>query len=181
MALADIEHLGLTDFSLWSATVLAGHIWEMKDRAKDSTLVPNIKWQVMSTHKPYERGGRRCNLCLAEKTLIAKDVEGNLLNKRAEIANKCLHKLQHKLSQFIYTHIPPAGSDVNVPEQPGDYNGDDSGEAESGQQEGGEDNWPGEAGGGPEEDEGGGGQDGFPHEKQRGGKRAPKVDYSKFF
>ena len=66
-------------------------------------------------------------------------------------------------------------------EQPGDYNGDDSGEAECGQQEGGEDNWPGEAGGGPEEDDGGGGQDGSPHVKQRRRKWAPIVDFSKFF
>ena len=102
----------LTDFkypSKRTSTRLARHIWGIKDRAMDSNLVPNIKWQIVSTHQPYQRGGRKCNLCLAEKTLIAKDVEDNLLNKRSEIANKCLHKLKHKLSQFLYILIPPTG------------------------------------------------------------------------
>ena len=48
--------------------------------------------------------------------MIAKDVEGNLLNKRSEIANKCLHKLKHKLSQFLHIHIPPAEGGGEGPE-----------------------------------------------------------------
>ena len=109
----------LTDFKYptkRTSSRLARHIWDIKDRAMDSNLVPSIKWQIVSTHQPYQRGGRGCNLCLAEKTMIAKDVEGNLLNKRSEIANKCLHKLKHKLSQFLHIHIPPAEGGGEGPE-----------------------------------------------------------------
>ena len=54
--------------------------------------------------KPYTLGSRSCPLCLAEKTEIAKDSSGRMLNRRRELMNRCLHKDQYKLSNY-YSYL----------------------------------------------------------------------------
>ena len=47
-----------------------------------------------------------CSLCLAEKTEIARDTSGKMINKRNELMQKCLHKEKFKLSNFCAVLLP---------------------------------------------------------------------------
>ena len=77
-----------------SSTSLSHHIWTLKKNG-----VPyNIQWKIAAAVPAYSKESRRCPLCLAEKTNILFGDKQLLLNKRAEIMNKCKHKVKHKLS-----------------------------------------------------------------------------------
>ena len=78
------------------STTLSKFVWQ--ERSKGEEL--EIKWSKLSSAKPYTLGGRSCPLCLAEKTAIAKDNTGEMLNRRRELMNRCLHKDPYKLSNF---------------------------------------------------------------------------------
>jgi hypothetical protein len=66
---------------------------------------PLITWSKVRSAKPYLIGGRTCQLCIPEKTEIAKDTNGSMLNRRRELMNKCLHKEPYKLSKFYSYHL----------------------------------------------------------------------------
>ena len=69
-------------------STLSKHIWRLKDKGEDY----QIHWSKVKNAKPYSLGAFRCNLCLEEKTTIARDRTGRMINKRKEIFNKCRHK-----------------------------------------------------------------------------------------
>ena len=70
------------------STALSTHVWE-KDLGPD----PDIEWSVLAHAPSYRLGQRNCDLCLTEKTEIAKNFNNpQYLNKRGEIAQKYRHK-----------------------------------------------------------------------------------------
>ena len=75
-------------------TKLSEYIWKLKDR----NIPYTVKWEIISTAEPYRAGSNRCNLCLAEKVVIARCNNKGLLNKRTELLNKCRHKNKFMLS-----------------------------------------------------------------------------------
>ena len=94
-----------------SSTTLSTYIWKIKDTGEE----PMIKWSKVSSSQPYTLGMRSCPLCNAEKTAIAKDTSGLMLNRRREMMNRCLHKDPHKLTSHhtilplpAANHLPPA-------------------------------------------------------------------------
>jgi hypothetical protein len=67
---------------------LSKFIWMLQDKG----VAYSIKWSVAERAHPYRCGTRRCDLCITEKTLIARSRHGGILNKRSEIISKCRHR-----------------------------------------------------------------------------------------
>ena len=72
------------------STKLSEYVWKIKDDKKKK--IREIKWQLMVQSTPYLAGSRKCNLCLAEKLVIALADKSRTLNERSEIISKCRHK-----------------------------------------------------------------------------------------
>ena len=81
-----------------NSTELSKELW----RAKDAGLETSIKWSVVQVAPPYKSGGRRCNLCLAEKLAILFGDQQSTLNKRSEILGKCRHTNKFKLKNIKF-------------------------------------------------------------------------------
>jgi hypothetical protein len=60
------------------STTLSKYVWQERNKGEE----PDIIWSKLSSAKPYSLGGRSCPLCLAEKTAIATDTSGEMLNRR---------------------------------------------------------------------------------------------------
>ena len=80
-------------------TSLSRYIWSLKD----SNTPYELKWDILKPAPTYSKEARTCRLCIEEKTAIMFGDKGTLLNKRAEIMNKCKHKSKHKLSALRIT------------------------------------------------------------------------------
>ena len=78
-------------------TVLSKYIWSLKD----SGQAHSIKWTIASKAQPYKCGTRRCDVCLSEKTIIARSTHPCMLNKRTEIVGKCRHQMKFKLNSVL--------------------------------------------------------------------------------
>ena len=74
---------------------LSKFIWSLKDRG----IAYSIKWRIAALARPYQCGTRRCDLCLTEKTLIARSRHSGLLNSRTEIVSKCRHRKKYTLME----------------------------------------------------------------------------------
>ena len=100
-----------------NSTSLSCYIWQFKRRK----INYDISWVTRSLAKPMERGGRSCNLCLTEKTMIAGCKDDSYLNKRNEVMTRCLHRFPHLLNNW-YTSLPllppaePGGQHLGEPE-----------------------------------------------------------------
>ena len=70
------------------STELSKFIWSLQDKGESYS----IKWRVAAQAHPYKCGTRRCDLCITEKTLIARSRHKGMLNKRSEIISKCRHR-----------------------------------------------------------------------------------------
>ena len=78
-----------------NATALSTFVWD-----KGLNPSPIITWDILKVVPPYRPGQINCELCLAEKTEIARhSIDPNCLNKRSEIAQACRHKARFKLSK----------------------------------------------------------------------------------
>ena len=78
-----------------NATALSSYVWE-----KGLNPCPTIKWEILRVVPPYRPGQPNCELCLAEKTEIARQAsDPSSLNKRSEIAQACRHRARFKLSK----------------------------------------------------------------------------------
>ena len=77
------------------STTLSKFVGNARDKEE-----PEIRWSKLLSAKTYSSGGQNCPLCLAEKTPIATDTSGKMLNRRRELMNRCLHKDPFKLSNF---------------------------------------------------------------------------------
>ena len=67
------------------STALSSYVWKLDSRGLDYT----IGWSIECEPKPYTGGGRSCDLCLMEKTFIARSEAKESLNSRTEILGKC--------------------------------------------------------------------------------------------
>ena len=95
-----------------NSTTLSHYMWRQRDKGIET----NITWEPISITRPYTRGGRDCSLCLTEKATIARGDSYLMLNKRAEVMNKCRHKLPHMLINFLSTiHPQPPAENTNPP------------------------------------------------------------------
>ena len=74
-------------------TKLSEFIWSLKDK----NIPFSIKWSVAARAHPYRCGTRRCDVCITEKTIIARSKHPKLLNKRSEIVSKCRHRNKFRL------------------------------------------------------------------------------------
>ncbi|MCP3849480.1 MAG: hypothetical protein GY694_04465 [Gammaproteobacteria bacterium] len=69
-------------------TTLSKYLWE-----NNANTTPNIEWKILKKCKTFEKGQTKCDLCLSEKFFIIKNLKKpNLINKRTDIGNKCIHK-----------------------------------------------------------------------------------------
>ena len=78
-------------------TKLSEHIWSLKD----SGARYSIKWSVAAQAHPYKCGTRRCDVCLSEKTVIARSKHPCMLNKKSEIMSKCRHRNKFTLDSVL--------------------------------------------------------------------------------
>ena len=70
--------------------------------------MPRIKWSIIKTAPAYNNISRRCLLCLQEKVSIIEHVDQeNLLNKRSELVNKCLHTNKFLLKNYVNSRYIP--------------------------------------------------------------------------
>ena len=74
-------------------TRLSEFIWSLKDKNIPFT----VKWSITARAHPYKCGTRRCDVCISEKTIIARSKHPKLLNKRSEIVSKCRHRNKFRL------------------------------------------------------------------------------------
>ena len=77
-------------------TTLSKLIWNLKER----NIPYSIRWTIERKAVAYRCGTRRCNLCLAEKVVIARSNNPSMINKRSEILNKCRHRNKFLLSSL---------------------------------------------------------------------------------
>ena len=71
-----------------NCTELSKFIWQLKDKGKNY----NITWEIARKCQKYSCRSGRCDLCLTEKMLIARNNEPGMLNSRSELIFKCPHK-----------------------------------------------------------------------------------------
>lgn len=57
-------------------TELSKFVWSLQDKG----IPYSISWRIASRRQPYRCGTRRCDLCLTEKTLIARSTHPNRSN-----------------------------------------------------------------------------------------------------
>ena len=69
-------------------TELSKFIWQLKDKGKNY----NVTWEIARKCQKYKCGSGRCDLCLTEKMLIARNNEPGMLNSRSELISKCRHR-----------------------------------------------------------------------------------------
>ena len=60
----------------------------------------NITWSIKKRASSYQRSSGRCDLCLAEKMVIATADKDSMLNSRSEIVSACRHRHKYKLGSF---------------------------------------------------------------------------------
>ena len=81
-----------------SRTALTDYVWRKKEQEHE---LPTIKWTIEKTVPAYNNVSKRCLLCLEEKISIIEFPEPeNLLNKRSELVNKCLHQNKFLLKNY---------------------------------------------------------------------------------
>ena len=84
-------------------TSLSKYVWELSARDVDCS----ISYSIATLANPHRRGGRGCDICLTEKTLIARADKTRSLNKRNEVMNRCRHLEPHMLMNYYSRSIPP--------------------------------------------------------------------------
>ena len=77
-------------------TELLKLIWRLKRKEINYTLSRGIT----SRAQPYKCGSRRCDLCLAEKVVIARCRHPGMIEKRTELLAKCRHRNEYLLSEI---------------------------------------------------------------------------------
>ena len=80
-------------------TGLSKYVWKLKNSGWKMDSDFKIKWSILTKAYAFSLGGKKCDLCLTEKTTIILHKDQNtLLNRRDEILTKCRHKEAHCLS-----------------------------------------------------------------------------------
>ena len=71
-----------------NTTELSKYIWQLKDL----NIIPIITWEIAAIVKSATKIDC-CKLCLTEKLFIIKSIDNDqLLNKKSELVNTCLHR-----------------------------------------------------------------------------------------
>ena len=79
-----------------NCTTLAQYIWMNKLNPK-----PNIKWEIVKKCNLYRPGNSFCDLCVSEKVAIIELANNPFnINKRTDIATRCLHRKMYTLENF---------------------------------------------------------------------------------
>ena len=79
-----------------SETELSNELWSIKN----NSYTPNIVWEKLHKHQPYNPNTKRCSLCFNERLEIARYTGHNLLNKLSEIIHKCRHRNKFALALY---------------------------------------------------------------------------------
>ena len=78
-------------------TELSKYIWKLKNEGVNY----EIKWEIHKRIKPYNPGGKRCNLCIGEAmSILYHNENDNLINKKDEVLHNCMHRRKWKLSEY---------------------------------------------------------------------------------
>ena len=77
-------------------TELSRYLWKLNKENADY----NLQWSIKAYASLYKCGARKCDLCLAEKMIIARSDPKKLLNKRTELVSKCRHRNKFLLSNI---------------------------------------------------------------------------------
>ena len=81
-----------------NSTTLSKKLRELKADDKPT----DINFKTLKITKSYAPGDKFCQLCIAEKHLIIKEIkhnEKNSLNSRDELFSLCRHRARHKLNK----------------------------------------------------------------------------------
>ena len=80
-----------------SETTLSKYLWDNGLQRK-----PKITWKILKKCSTYGIGQKSCDLCLSEKLYIIKNFQKpNLINKRTDIGNKCIHKMKYTFNEAV--------------------------------------------------------------------------------
>ena len=83
-------------------TGLSKYMWQLADRG----IRGEVSYNIITTAVPRQKGDRRCDICVSEKTYIARSDPSTSMNRRDEVMNKCRHKAPLMLSNFLGM-VPP--------------------------------------------------------------------------
>ena len=84
-----------------NSTTLSAHVWtkELNKNEEGEIIEPSIKWSIVKECQLYEPGHKTCDLCLSEKVQLVKECSNpKNINRRSDIANKCIHKKMYYYS-----------------------------------------------------------------------------------
>ena len=71
-----------------NSTELSKYIWQLNDL----NIIPKITWEIAAIVRSATKIDC-CKLCLTEKLFIIKSIDNDqLLNKKSELVNTCIHK-----------------------------------------------------------------------------------------
>ena len=84
------------------STTLSKHIWSLKDKGVDYSIL----WRIVKTAPSYHPNIQICHLCNIEKTFILTSTHQNLLNQRTELLAKCRHRRKHLLESLVNSWLP---------------------------------------------------------------------------
>ena len=90
---------------LRTETALSKHLWDLKAQG---VAAPAVRWDVEQRAAPYKCGTRRCDVCLAEKMVIALADPTTMLNSRSEIVSTCRHRAKFRLDKVVNRNRPAA-------------------------------------------------------------------------
>ena len=84
------------DIRYSTETTLSGFVWQ-----NELGCEPEVKWEIIKRARPYKKGNRYCDLCITEKLYIDRELKkrANCLNKRSDLANRCVHRAQYRLTR----------------------------------------------------------------------------------
>ena len=84
------------------STTLSKHIWSLKDKGVDHSIL----WRIVKTAPSYHPNIQICHLCNIEKTFILTSTHQNLLNQQTELLAKCRHRRKHLLESLVNSWLP---------------------------------------------------------------------------
>ena len=90
------------DRSKKTKTGLSKHMWELKRRGVEA----DVEFDIITCAMPRAKGASVCDICITEKTLIARADPSRSLNKRNEVMNPCRHLAPLMLSNY-HSVLPP--------------------------------------------------------------------------
>ena len=88
-----------------NASTLATFVWDNNLNKDDNgnAAEPKITWSILKNCHVYTAGQKVCDLCLSEKLFLIKAAgDPKNINKRNDIANRCVHKQKQYYSTVTW-------------------------------------------------------------------------------